>query len=640
MTAAPRADAPQGTSMPVDPSRSERQRPQPGGAGGGWVGLVGRDRSGSPWIVVGLWALLALPLAVAFAVLSTKHWVPIGDIALTELKVRDVWSRHPPLIGLAGRIGPFAHQGSHPGPLSFYALWPVYRLFGATPMALVASGTLLQLLAVGGALWMSFRRGGLRLAVGVAVILALLTRGYGSVTLTEPWNPFLPVMWWFLFMIAVWSVLCDDLVAFPVAVFAGSLCMETHISYLGLVGGLSVVLLAALALAAHRRRGDARGRRQALWWGLGGIVLGLVLWAPPVIEQLTTSPGNGTVIYRHFTNPPEAAAGLGKGVQLLLVPLNPWWWIRGHQAVLGSTIPGLAMLAVWAVTAVLAWRWRHRALIGLHVVIAVGLVLGLISATKIFGPLYAYLVLWAWGVAGLLFIGVGSTLAVAVTRRLQGPRRERAGLVATAVLAAVTVLVAGAFTVSASSVKFRAQRQSDILRLVVGPTATALGTGRVPGGGRQGRYLVTWTDPISIGTQGFGLLSELERRGFHVGAEEVHGPGVTPHRVLKRGQYTGVVHFSVGTDIEVWRAKPGVRQVAYVDLRSARERAEYARLRLHVIADLETAHMDDQIPAVDGQLYGAALNPKLPRPTFRLMVRMLDLGLPTAVFVGPPSSMP
>lgn len=641
MTAAPTAGAPHGaTSQQVGRAGSVPSHQPPAGEPRRWSGATGGNPPGSSWIVVALWALLALPLAVAFAVLRTKHWVPIGDIALTELKVRDVWSRHPPLIGLAGRIGPFYRQGSHPGPLSFWALWPVYRLFGATPMALVASGTLLQLIGAGGALWLSFRRGGLRLAIGVAVILALLTRSYGAVTLTEPWNPFLPVMWWFLFLIAVWSVLCDDLVAFPVAVFAGSFCMETHISYLGLVGGMSVVLLAGLALAGHRRRGDAVGRRQLLRWGLGGIVLGLVLWAPPVIEQLTTSPGNATVIYRHFTHPPEAAAGLSKGVELLLVPLNPWWWIRGHQAVLGSTVPGLAMLAVLAFTAVLSWRWRHPALIRLHLVVAVGLALGLISAAKIFGPVYSYLLLWAWGVGALLFVAAGWTAAVALGRRLQGERRDRTRLATTAALAALTVLVAGAFTVSASSTKFRAQQQSTILRLVVGPTAAALSSDGIPGGGRSGLYLVTWTDPISIGTQGFGLLSELERRGFHVGAEEVHGPGVTTHRVLEPGQYTGVVHFSVGNDIAVWRAKRRVRQVAYVDLRSPAERARYARLRLQVIAGLKAARMEDQIPAVDGQLYGAALNPKVPKPTFRRMVQMLDLGLPTAVFVGPPSSMP
>ena len=154
-----------------------------------------------------------------------------------------------------------------------------------------------------------------------------------------------------------------------------------------------------------------------------------------------------------------------------------------------------------------------------------------------------------------------------IGRRLQGPRRDRAWAATTVALAAVIVLVAGAFTVSASSTKFRAAWPSEILRLVVGPTAGALDAPGVAGGGRRGVYLVSWTDPISIGTQGFGLLSELERRGFHVGAEPAHGPGVTPHRVLEPGQFTGVIHFSVGDDINVWRAKPGARQVAYVDLR-------------------------------------------------------------------------
>jgi hypothetical protein len=173
---------------------------------------------------------------------------------------------------------------------------------------------------------------------------------------------------------------------------------------------------------------------------------------------------------------------------------------------------------------------------------------------------------------------------------------------------------------------------------VVGPTAAALDSPGVAGGGRKGVYLVSWTDPISIGTQGFGLLSELERRGFHVGAEPAHGPGVTPHRVLEPGQFTGVIHFSVGDDINVWRAKPGLRQVAYVDPRSPQQRVEYARLRSQVIAGLKAAHLDKLVPAVDTQLYGAATNPNVPRPTFKRMVRMLDLGLPTAVFVGPASA--
>lgn len=642
MTAAPTAGASHGsTGDAVRETPTGSHRPPATGRSSWSTRVIGPDAPGSGWIVVALWVLLALPLVVALAVLRTKHWVPIGDIAQTELRVRDVWSRHPPLIGLAGRIGNFFHQGSHPGPLSFWAMWPVYRLFGATPKGLVASGTFLQLLAVGGALWLAFRRGGVRLAIGVAVVLALLTRSYGSVTLTEPWNPYLPVMWWFLFLIGVWSVLCDDVVAFPVAVFAGSFCMETHISYLGLVGGLSVLLAAGVAMSARRRRGDPERRRELVRWGLGGLVLGILLWTPPVIEQLTTNPGNGTVIWRHFTHPPEAAIGLGKGVQLLLVPLNPWYWINGHEALLGSRIPGLMVLAAWVVAALAAWRMGHRTLVRLHVVTAVALVLALISAAKIFGTLFNYLVLWAWGVSGLVFLAIGWTAGIAIGRRLRSSSRDTVPLWsgAIAVLAAVVVLVSGVFTVKASSTEFRAERVSEGLIRVVDPTARALASGRAPGGGRSGRYLVTWTDPIALGSQGFGLVSELERRGLHVGVNQFNEAGVTPHRLLAPGRFTAVVHLSVGPDQAVWEAKPGVRRVAYSDLRTPAERAEYARLRTEVIAGLKAAHLDDVVPEVDQSLYGATANHSdLPKPVLRRMLRMLYLGLPVAVFVGPPSA--
>ena len=124
-----------------------------------------------------------------------------------------------------------------------------------------------------------------------------------------------------------------------------------------------------------------------------------------------------------------------------------------------------------------------------------------------------------------MFLAVGWTIAIVVGRRLSGPRRDRTGWRTR--VAAACLLVVAVFTFTRID-KFRAARPSEILRRVVGPTAEALDRGRVPGGGRAGRYLVTWTDPIAIGTQGFGLISELERRGFHVGAEPVHEGGVTP----------------------------------------------------------------------------------------------------------------
>ena len=83
--------------------------------------------------MTGLAALVGLPLIVATMALRRPHWYPVLDLAMTEMRLRDVGTRHTPLIGLPGRIGPsLAEQGSHPGPLSFYLLAPLYRLFGSS----------------------------------------------------------------------------------------------------------------------------------------------------------------------------------------------------------------------------------------------------------------------------------------------------------------------------------------------------------------------------------------------------------------------------------------------------------------------------------------------------------------------------
>ena len=72
---------------------------------------------------------IVAPLLAAAIAQRDADWHPVFDLAMTELRVRDVGGRHTPLIGLQGRIGP---TGSHPGPLSFYLLAPVYRIFGSS----------------------------------------------------------------------------------------------------------------------------------------------------------------------------------------------------------------------------------------------------------------------------------------------------------------------------------------------------------------------------------------------------------------------------------------------------------------------------------------------------------------------------
>ena len=54
----------------------------------------------------GLFALVALPLVVAAVALRRPPWYPALDMAMTELRLRDVGTRHTPLIGLPAGSAP------------------------------------------------------------------------------------------------------------------------------------------------------------------------------------------------------------------------------------------------------------------------------------------------------------------------------------------------------------------------------------------------------------------------------------------------------------------------------------------------------------------------------------------------------
>ena len=359
------------------------------------------------WLVVGLWVLIAVPLVVAVIELAKPRWFPVLDLAQTELRIRDVTSSHPPLIGLPGRIGNLVVQGSHPGPLSFWALWPFYKIFGASAWAMEAATASLNVLAIGAVLWMARRRGGTGVLLGVAAMVAVLMRFYGPELLTQPWNPYLPVVWWLVFVVAVWSILCDDYAMLPVAVFAGNFCIQTHISYVGLVLGLGAFAAASVVWTGYRQRDDKATRTRIIRWSLIAFAMLVVLWVPAVVQQLRHSPGNFDIIWNHFTDPPETPIGIGDGIRLFFIHLNPWRLVAQMDGMQGSGIPGALFLAAWVASAVGAWRLRESVLVRLDVMLGVTLLLSLSSMSRIFGYLWFYLVLWSWAVTALMMLAVG-----------------------------------------------------------------------------------------------------------------------------------------------------------------------------------------------------------------------------------------
>lgn len=613
-------------------------------------------------LVVGWWTIsraaviglllgaLAIPFLVAIVALRAPRWYPVLDLAMTELRLRDVGTSHTPLIGLPGRIGTLAQQGSHPGPASFYALAPLYRLFGSSGWAMQAATAVLHLAATGVALFIANRRGGVRLTIVMAIVLALLVRGYGMVTLVEPWNPYLPLLWWIVVLLAVWSVTDDDLAMAPVAVVAGSFCAQTHVPYLGLAVGLGVlVMVVAVVLYRAQPPGSDR-RRRILRWGAVSLALGALLWTPALVDQLRHDPGNLRQLKDHFSTPPEPAVGLAEGVRLELLHLDAYRFATdsgGADGSLvdassdpdGSVIPGVGVLAVWFASVAAAWRLRARALIRLHLVVGVGLVLAVISMTRIFGKVWFYLMLWSWGITALLFVAVGWTVALAVAHRLPAEQRDRGWRWASIALVVIMAIAVGQSTVDGARADPPAPTLSRALGDVLGPTAAAIDGGAGSATGHDGRYLVLWRDAYYFGSQGFGLVSELERRGFDVGVEYNWRVPVTAHRVIDRGEADAIVYLVTGVFVGETRAVPGAVEVAYIEPRSDGERAEFERLRADVIAELEHEGLAEQVPLVDSNLFGVSIDPRVPTATQVRMARMLELGEETAVFILPPDAL-
>jgi hypothetical protein len=614
-----------------------------------------RERRGSSrlelGIVVGLVVVLCVPLVVALVSLHGSRWYPLLDMAGTEMRLRDISAGHPPLIGLFGRIGTLTRGGSHPGPLSFYALWPVWRLFGGSSFGLYVSMVALDMVAIGLSIWMAWRRGGLAVAAGVAAALAVLMRAYGTFLLTLAWNPYIPVLWWFVFLLAAWSVLDDDLAMAPIGLLAAAMCMQTHIPYLGLAGGTAACVgaIAIYRVVARRRP----GARRSVWWLVGGATLFAVLWVPPLVDQITHSPGNFSVIYQYFRSPPEPPIGLARGVGVFLSQLNPVKLVSstiGHDGLpliaSGSRVPGALLLAAFVGSAVVAVRCRARTLIQLDIVLGIATLLGVVSAARIFGLVFDYLLLWAWGLTALMLFAVGWSIVVLVSRyreksvaQGQAGAVQRSRQILVGALGAVVVVALSAFTVSASHAHVQMPRINSSVAVLAPATAQTLRSMRADG--ERGPYLVTWLpDEQALGAQGFGLVDALERDGLNVRTDAQTGryqPDDTPNHALDPAAARVEVHLATGgPQILKWERDARFHEIARYDGRTAAERSEYAHLRAQLISALRRAGMTSLVPRVDTDLLGIYWTDGIPRRAHDAIARMFTLGVPAAVFVGTP----
>lgn len=588
-------------------------------------------------------------MLVAVVVLVWRPWAPTLDMAMTELRVRDVGGPHTPLIGLPGRIGSFPDQGNHPGPLSFYLVAPFYRLAGSSAWGMELGSVVINTVAVAGTVAIGARLVGRRSALVLAAVCAVAVRGYGLNVLTHPWNPYFPVLIWLLVLVAAWAVLAGDHAMAVVVAVGASVAAQTHVPYL--INGIAVCGLVAGVLAWRWRRdaGSSPGRSLLIAAGVGAA-----LWLPPVVDQLVRDPGNIRRLVRHFTSDPPASEptiGLVEAARVFLRHLDAFGAagslvVRESAFVHRSGLPGgsgwggAVVLVLWLVAVAIAWRRRHRLLLALDAVVAVALVVGAASIARIFGKVWFYLTLWLW--ASMLLMVVSIVWAAAVeldARRSATGSASNPPLVRRLVWpAAATGVVATVLSIAAAfALEVPEPQLSDGLREVLPATIDAVDAGVGDAVGDDGRYVVFWQDAAYNGSQGYGLLNELDKRGYHVFVQPAWRVPATPHRVID-GPWDAEIHLVTGVYIDEWAQRPGYVEVVRYDRRDDAERARFGELRERVGLRLTEIGRPDLVEGVDRNLFGTSLAPGLPQDVIDDLSEMLLLSVPVAVFIAPSGS--
>jgi hypothetical protein len=587
---------------------------------------------------VALVVLVLVPIVALVISAFREHWYPSGDIAQAELHVRGFF-RHPPLVGAAGRIGTPEHQGSHPGPSMWVALLPVYLLLGRSANGLMVSMLVVQVVAVGAAVWVARKVGGTTLAIAVFGALVLAMHAGGTQFFVQPWNPWVPVVPFLVLLLLVTLVLDGRVAYAPWAVLVGSHCVQCHVGYAILVGGLLGAAFAAVVVRSIRdlRRGTSIARPlRFVGWSVVALAL---IWLPPVIDQVRRKPGNLQVLWDYFSHPNAPAVGPWRGFKAFAGEFNlAGGWVFGpRQSYEAPFWPGfVVMVALFAGSFVLAVRRRRHTLVAAHAAVGLAAVLGLVSISRVFGDFFEYTYRWVWMIAA----GAAALIVTNAWREVQraGPlsgrqlQLQRGAMI----VGALAVLAAGtAITVNAATAEIPAPRDS---RLIGGATDAAVGS-LVPGD----RYLVRWHDPYSLGGVGIGTVLELERQGVHVGVDAWLSAAALPSRVMPESSANAVLWVVTGErTIERFREDPDATLLGIYDQRTPEEQARSTELRTEIEDRLNEAGLADKVATLDAQ-YGLTVmvfDRDVPADVQALVAEYSNLRGPIAIFQVPPDGKP
>lgn len=399
------------------------------------------------------WAALGaalLPIVVAVIRARIDHWVPLGDNAYFTVRSRDVLTQHNPLIG-AWSIGSntLGTSVNNLGPLHLDLMAPFTKI---SPFwgAAIAMGVINGAAIVG--VWLTARRLfgpiGVIGAMLATIALELTLGGLGLLEARQQFALLIP-FWCMLWLAA--ALAAGKLWALPWLVFAVSLVVQTHFTFIYQSATIAVTALVVFAISERHRLRE----RATMRWGAIALGVAIVCWVQPLWDQFFDTGNMGNVIAQSGGNDHDVTVGTGVRLIADTTLLPPFWgpgtmtsFIRARHLAspMAALIGVICWSAVLAGVFLLARRYHRRAVVGLAVVSAAAFVSALFAGGMIppnprFGlvPQNYY---WMWPVGIFLtFTVVAGVVTLPPVRSWLSDRRVHTQVtVAVAVVAVVACL--------------------------------------------------------------------------------------------------------------------------------------------------------------------------------------------------------
>jgi hypothetical protein len=440
-------------------------------------------------LAVGLCA--ALPVIAASVRALNEGWQPVADRGIIATRSFDVLSSHMPLVGQYSFAGSVTGKLTYSlGPMLYWLLAPAAHV--GAPGSFVLTMALVNVACVLGAVALARRRGGVWLMVAAAVGIGLMCRSIAANNFYDIWNPSAGLFPLLALIFVCWSLACGDYRLLPLTVLVVSFVVQCQLAFVPPCLGLLAVGLVGLVVSrrssASASRASAPSSRRGVWpWAVAALVVAVVCWTPPLIDQFQGKPGNLTnVVKAANAHTPKLGAAVGWHAVVRAVGVPPWWlrnpaspWnrkfeVRETTSTLATVSTILILVALSAVAAIGALRRRAElwsgALIALLLCAGLYAVAAATPTKRVLAETLGY-TMW-WGSPAGMFVWVMLAFsAVVVVAELALPRVRIRALASAGAGAAIVATGAAAAIVAGAAAAVAVGERSDYHLPEYGPLA-------------------------------------------------------------------------------------------------------------------------------------------------------------------------